>query len=137
MIRRFILSLIVNSAALYAIDYFVLDFCLLTKSADTCPTTVTGSIIAFAVGGLLLGILNFFIKPVLKLLSMPVTFLTMGLFMFVINAVVLWLLVWLINTLQLTNLHILVTGNPVWLTYLYTGFGLGIFNLLTHWLVKK
>lgn len=43
-------------------------------------------LIALAV---ILGLLNVFVKPVLKLLSFPITFLTIGLFSLVINAVVL------------------------------------------------
>ena len=38
---------------------------------------------------LVLAILNAFIKPVLVFLTLPVTILTLGLFMFVINAVLL------------------------------------------------
>jgi putative membrane protein len=38
---------------------------------------------------LVLGILNAFVKPILVLISMPLTCATLGLFMFVINAVML------------------------------------------------
>ncbi len=41
--------------------------------------------------GLLLGILNAFVRPVLLLLSLPLILLTMGLFFFVANALTLWL----------------------------------------------
>lgn len=41
---------------------------------------------------IVLGILNAFIKPILVIISMPLTCATLGLFMFVINAVMLWLL---------------------------------------------
>ncbi len=136
MIKRFALALVANSVALYAIDYFVVDFCFLTETTDTCPAEVTGGVLAFILGGFLLGLLNFFVKPILKLFSMPITFLTVGLFMFVVNAAILWLLVWLVGALNLTGLNIIVAGEPVWLTYLYAAVVLGLFNLLTHWLVK-
>lgn len=35
--------------------------------------------------------LNLFVKPILVLLSLPITFLTLGLFYFVINGLMLWL----------------------------------------------
>ena len=40
-------------------------------------------------GGLLLGILNAFIRPLLLLLSLPLIVVTMGLFIFVVNALTL------------------------------------------------
>lgn len=40
--------------------------------------------------GLLLGVLNAFIRPVVLILTLPVNILTLGLFTFVINGVLLW-----------------------------------------------
>lgn len=40
---------------------------------------------------LVLGLLNVFIKPILVLLTLPVTILTLGLFLLVINAVIILL----------------------------------------------
>ncbi|MBP8158297.1 MAG: phage holin family protein [Flavobacterium sp.] len=38
-----------------------------------------------------LGLLNFFVKPILVLLTLPVTFFTLGLFLLVINAIIILL----------------------------------------------
>jgi len=38
-----------------------------------------------------LGLINVIIRPVLLLLTLPVTFITLGLFIFVINALCFWL----------------------------------------------
>ena len=46
--------------------------------------------IAF-LAGLLLGLFNLFVKPVIKLLSLPINILTLGLFNIVINAGILWI----------------------------------------------
>lgn len=40
--------------------------------------------------GLVLGIANFFIKPVLKLIALPLRFLTLGLFGILINIAIIW-----------------------------------------------
>jgi putative membrane protein len=45
----------------------------------------------------ILGLLNMYVRPVLVLLSLPVTILTMGLFLVVINAVLLGLTDWIAN----------------------------------------
>ena len=46
---------------------------------------------AALVFALLLGLVNTFIRPLLVLLTLPVTLLTLGLFIFVINALLFWL----------------------------------------------
>jgi len=38
---------------------------------------------------IVLGLLNFFVKPILVLLTLPVTFFTLGLFLLVINAIMI------------------------------------------------
>ena len=40
---------------------------------------------------IVLGLLNFFIKPILVLFTLPITFLTLGLFLLVINAIIILL----------------------------------------------
>jgi putative membrane protein len=39
---------------------------------------------------LVLAVLNFFLKPVLIILTLPITILTFGLFLFIINALIVW-----------------------------------------------
>lgn len=46
--------------------------------------------IAF-LAGLILGIVNLIIKPIVRFLTMPINFLTLGLFNIVINAAMLWI----------------------------------------------
>ena len=40
---------------------------------------------------LIIGLINIFIRPLIEFISLPVNFLTLGLFSFVINAGLLWL----------------------------------------------
>ena len=42
------------------------------------------------IAAVVLGLLNVLVKPVLILLTLPVTIVTLGLFLFVINALVFW-----------------------------------------------
>ncbi|MCK5472076.1 phage holin family protein [Candidatus Gracilibacteria bacterium] len=137
MIRRAILSIIANSVGLYLVDYFLVDLCFVSETATSCPAKPEVSLPIFVIAGIVLGILNTFVKPFLKLISLPITFLTAGLFMFVVNGFVFGLLVWLVNTLDLETLRIFVFGENIWLTYLYAAVILGLFNIATHWLVRK
>jgi putative membrane protein len=43
------------------------------------------------VAAIVIGLINAFIRPVLQLVSLPVTFVTLGLFSFVLNGLLLWL----------------------------------------------
>jgi putative membrane protein len=44
------------------------------------------------IAALVFGVLNLTLGPILKLLTLPINFLTLGLFVFVINALLFWLL---------------------------------------------
>ena len=51
--------------------------------------------------GAILGLINAFIRPVLKVLSFPITILTLGLFTLVINAVCLALTAYLVDGFEI------------------------------------
>jgi putative membrane protein len=55
-----------------------------------------GGLILFTV---VLGVVNTFIGPIIRLLSLPVTCLTLGLFTFIINAILILLTAWFTNLL--------------------------------------
>jgi len=55
----------------------------------------TSAWLAFAVMAIVLGLVNIFIRPILKFLSCGFIILTVGLFMLVINAFVLWFSSWI------------------------------------------
>ena len=42
------------------------------------------------IAAIVIGLLNLFVKPILVLLTLPITVLTLGLFLFVINAFLFW-----------------------------------------------
>jgi putative membrane protein len=71
-----ILRVLLNAFALYVADY-LLDGIRLTGIGSTL------------IAGLVLGIVNAVIRPVLLLLTLPFTLLTLGLFIFVVNAICL------------------------------------------------
>ena len=76
---RFFLRLLINAAALWIATQIV------PGVAHTGPWT---SLLLVA---LVFGALNAIVRPILKLLTCPLIVLTLGLFTFVINAVMLWL----------------------------------------------
>jgi putative membrane protein len=50
---------------------------------------------------LILALINSYLKPILKILSFPITLLTVGLFAFVLNAILLLLVAWISGQLDL------------------------------------
>lgn len=52
---------------------------------------------------LILGILNAFVRPILALITLPITILTLGLFSFVLNALMIWLASLVVTGFDLAN----------------------------------
>ena len=55
----------------------------------------TTTVLVFVVVALVFGIVNAVVKPIVKLLSLPLFILTLGLFTLVVNGAMLWLVGWL------------------------------------------
>ncbi|NEQ22876.1 MAG: phage holin family protein [Microcoleus sp. SIO2G3] len=63
----------------------------LVITANLVPGFAITSFLAALVAAVVLGLLNAIVKPILVLLTLPITFLTLGLFLFVVNALTIWL----------------------------------------------
>jgi len=87
---RFLLHTVITAIALAAADYLLtgIEFQPVPLGLGDPGDRVAGLLIAaFA-----LGILNALIRPILVMISLPVTCITLGLFVVVINGVIFWLL---------------------------------------------
>lgn len=61
------------------------------------PGVKVESFFAAAVAALALGLVNALVRPILVVLTLPVTIVTLGLFLFVINALLFWLVAQIIQ----------------------------------------
>ena len=50
-----------------------------------------GSVVTLLIGGVVLGLFNLIVKPLALLISLPLLIVTLGLFYFVLNGILLWL----------------------------------------------
>lgn len=66
-------------------------------AAKFVPGVVVDSWTTAFVVAIVLGILNTFLKPVLQILALPITILTLGLFYFVINVFIIYLATYLVD----------------------------------------
>jgi putative membrane protein len=55
------------------------------------------------IAGAVLGIINSIVRPVLVIMTLPITLLTLGLFYFVISAFCLWLTSWFLDGFEVTG----------------------------------
>lgn len=65
------------------------------------------------IAALVLGVLNAFVKPVLNVLSLPFIVVTLGLFLLVINALMLLLAAWLVPGFHVAGFWSAVGGSVV------------------------
>jgi putative membrane protein len=63
---------------------------------------------------LVLGLLNMLVRPLLVLLTLPVTVLTLGLFLFVINALMFWAAAGLLRGFQVDNFLSALIGSLIY-----------------------
>ena len=63
----------------------------------------SGSLLNLIIVAIIFGLVNALIRPIVKLLTLPITLITLGLFSLVINMLMLMFTVWLSGSLNLTG----------------------------------
>ena len=91
-------------------------------------TSFTSALVAAFV----IGLLNAVVRPVLVVLTLPVTVLTLGLFLFVINALVFWAAAAVLEGFQVRNFLAALVGSV-----LYTAIGIVIESALERLFANK
>jgi putative membrane protein len=87
---RLLLIWLINTAAIFALPH-LLD----SVQVDSFTTALFAALI--------LGLVNTLIRPILLVLTLPVTFLTLGLFVFVINGLMLWAVADMVQGFQVAS----------------------------------
>jgi len=124
IIRPVLVRVTINSLALYGVIYLFPD-----------KLEIYGGILAYVLAGIVIGLLNMVIKPVIKLLSFPFIMVSMGLFMFVINGFIFYLALILLNSFTGDSIAMIVNGG--FLTYMMVSFIFGLLNWVIGIILKK
>lgn len=74
--------------------------------------TITGTS-SFIFAAIVLGLVNAFIRPVALLLTLPITLVTLGLFLFVVNAAMFGLVAWMLDGFYVAGFWSAVFGSIV------------------------
>ncbi|MDO9358154.1 MAG: phage holin family protein [Polaromonas sp.] len=98
---KLVIKWILSAAALLAVAHLY---------SGVVVTSFFSALLAAAV----LGALNTVVRPILVLLTLPVTLVTLGLFLFVINALMFWAAASLLDGLQVTGFGAALIGSLIY-----------------------
>jgi putative membrane protein len=128
----FLLRVLVNALAIWVAAWILPGMGI---AADPSVVSAVGgettaSVLAYLFVGLVFGAVNAVVRPVLTILSLPITCLTLGLFAILVNAAMLWLTSWLSSFTPLR----LEIDSFLWTAVLATLI-IGVVSLLMGWAV--
>ncbi|PJA45457.1 hypothetical protein CO174_03055 [Candidatus Uhrbacteria bacterium CG_4_9_14_3_um_filter_50_9] len=111
----------------YILFRWVINAVALIVVANVVPGFGVESFYNALIAALILGLVNALVRPLFFILTLPITILTLGLFTFVINA----FMIWLVSTI--------VEGFVVegFVPALFAALLLWAISLATNWLVKQ
>ncbi|MDP2090685.1 MAG: phage holin family protein [Candidatus Gracilibacteria bacterium] len=133
---KIIFSILLNASILYLLEYFLAAN---GSGTVTAGIVVTGGIVTYIIGGIILGLLNITIKPILKILTLPLFFVFFFFVTFIVNGIILWLFDRIINTLKIQGV-----GNEIvkyeidgWINFIIAVAIFTILNMIYSLLFSK
>ncbi len=130
MLKRLLLHIILNGLILYIVQAFI--------GSDKFFISAHYPIIAYICIGFVMEILNFIVKPILSLLSLPFVFLTFGIFLSVINMILLYINEYLfteILTPDIVGITFTISGG--WMTYFIASIFISFLHTILHFIFRK
>ena len=85
------------------------------------------SVVSIIVAALALGLVNTFIRPILRLIAIPINLVTFGLFGWIINGLMLWLVSWLVPGFHVAGFVAAVIGAVL----------LAVISGVMHWIIRR
>lgn len=89
MTMNFLLKLLISAIAVMITAYFLDGVTMGNNQFITTSSPQVNKLITALLVAIVLAFLNSIVKPILTLLSLPITFFTLGLFLLVINAIII------------------------------------------------
>ncbi|HEX7720293.1 MAG TPA: phage holin family protein [Woeseiaceae bacterium] len=96
--RAFLLHLVLTAVALLIV-------------ANVVSGVHIGGFLPALIGALILGVVNAFVRPIMIVLTLPLTIVTLGLFLFVVNALMFWLAAALVPGFQIGGFGAALLGS--------------------------
>ncbi|PID70585.1 hypothetical protein CSB37_00650 [bacterium DOLZORAL124_38_8] len=120
-LQKTILTILGNSALFWALHTRFVPYMF----------TGTGNTASYLGLGILFSVVNYFLKPILKLISFPLSFLTLGLFGFIVNGALIYAVHFLVKLQILDFVTLEFTEN--YLYYIILGAIFSLANSILHW----
>jgi len=98
---RLLIKWLLSALALLAVAYLY---------SGVQVSTYSSALLAAAV----IGLLNMFVRPVLVVLTLPVTIVTLGLFLFIINALLFWAASGLLSGFHVNSFFAALVGSLIY-----------------------
>jgi putative membrane protein len=111
---HFLLRLLINGIVFYLIAMYV-------------PGIHTTGVAAAVLAAFIFGIVNAIVRPIVLLLTLPLTIVTLGLFIIIVNALMFWLATWIAPGFKVDGF------TPA----LYGGIIMMIVGIITNHLLKE
>lgn len=92
---------------------FLVTACALWVATLLVPGIRVSGVLSLGLAALVFGLVNAVVRPVLVLVSLPLTILTLGLFLLVVNAAMLGLTAWLLPGFQVAGFGAALLGAMV------------------------
>jgi putative membrane protein len=113
-LKKYLLHIIIGTAGFFLADYFL----------DAVIIEDTNFLL---IAGITLGSINFFIRPAIKLITLPLRIITLGLFSFLINIAIVWFVQAIFQEIEIVG----------FLTLFYTVLIIWVLELFTNISIKK
>jgi len=65
------------------------------------------------IAAVVFGLVNALVKPILKVITLPLTIITFGLFAFVLNIVLFWAVAWIVPGFDIPTLYGAIIGSVI------------------------
>ncbi|HAU66262.1 MAG: membrane protein [Candidatus Uhrbacteria bacterium GW2011_GWF2_39_13] len=111
----------------YILFRWIINAVALLLVANIVPGFAIDSFYSALIAALVLGLVNALVRPLFLILTLPVTILTLGLFTFVINAFMIWLVSTVVKGFTIDG----------FVPALLAALLLWVCSLLTNWLIKQ
>lgn len=129
-IKNILRSIVSNALAIVVTSYIIDGF------------NVDLTVQVIGIGAVVLGLVNIFVKPILKIVSFPINIVTLGFFNWIINALLIYLTVYLVEGMSISdgffsfnNLGIVIP--EIYLSWFWTLIAASVSIGIINWLTRK
>jgi putative membrane protein len=113
-VRRFLLKTLITAVAIFVVVRIL-------------PWVTVENPISLIITAILLGVLNAILRPILIFLTLPITVLSFGLFIFIINGLILYLVAALVPGFKLANFGVAILASVL----------ISIISWIINWLIAE